>query len=59
MCKNNSRVIEVLPPPEAPLTFYIVIDYDTGDSETLAKPPLGVLEYDKIGITMINWGLIV
>jgi hypothetical protein len=51
----SSRVIEILGWPKSALSFLLAWDYDPGEGVFL-DPPLDVIEYDEVAISLINMG---
>jgi hypothetical protein len=51
----SSRVIEILRWPKSTLSFLLAWDYDPGEGSYL-DPPLDVMEYNEIAISLTNTG---
>jgi hypothetical protein len=51
----SSRVIEILGWPRSNLTFLLAWEYDPGEGSYL-DPPIDIMEYDEVAITMTNKG---
>jgi len=53
--KNSSRVIEILKWPRTKLSFLLAWEFDPGEGGYL-DPPIDVMEYDEVTITVTNTG---
>lgn len=53
--KMSSRVVKITKVPRSTTSFLLAWDYDPGDG-TFLDPPLDVLEYDEVFVSLANHG---